>query len=67
LEDHLNLKIFKDYLKGRNGKKDQRKRSLLEVIAELDSQSGNGGSIFKVFEVVREKKNEEMLNLAFKT
>ena len=37
VEEHLNQRIFKDYLKSRNGKKDQRRRSLLEVLAELDS------------------------------
>ena len=54
VEDHLNQRIFKDYLKSRNGKKDQRRRSLLEVLAELDSSTGQG-SLFKIFEVVREK------------
>jgi len=37
VKEHLNQRIFKDYLKSCNGKKDQRRRSLLEVIAELDS------------------------------
>lgn len=40
IEENLNKRIFKEYLKGQNGKKDKRKRSLMDVLAELDAQSG---------------------------
>jgi hypothetical protein len=56
VEDTLNLKIFKDYLKGPKGSIDSRHRSLLDLIVELDSQ-GSQGSIYKVFETIKEKNN----------
>ena len=31
VDEHLNQRIFKNYLKGPNGKKDKRKRSLLDL------------------------------------
>ena len=37
IEDPLNQKVFRDYLKGPKGKKDKRQKSLLDVLLELDS------------------------------
>ena len=39
---------FRDYLKGPNGKRDKRLRSLLDVIVELDGK-GTDNTVQKVF------------------
>lgn len=48
------MRIFTDYLKGPKGKKDKKQKSLLDVIIELDSH-GSQASIYKLFEIVKEK------------
>lgn len=54
IDVNLNRRIFRDYLKSPNGKKDKRKRSLMDVIAELDALPSQT-FLIKVFEVCKEK------------
>ncbi len=62
--DSLNLKMFKDYLKGPKGSKNKKLRSIFDILKELDSL-GPKGSILKVLEIERERATEAAVNSGY--